>query len=157
MDDNEGILQGMAETEFNKEVTVRRAKLRTLWEKYPLEGISADDRRQVGPGPNDYETVTYLADNPVTDAANFESAISEIAAASNGVAATLKMNREHRSLSVKRKATVRMSTSICMYMPPTVEVKYGAEYIDTEIGTGTMIGAAAYQDTCSWRIYTRCC
>ena len=66
-----------------------------------------------------------------------------------GVDASLalqKMNREHRSLSVKRKATVRMSTSICMYMPPTVEVKYGAEYIDTEIGTGTMIGAAAYQD-----------
>ena len=63
------------------------------------------------------------------------------------LALTQKMNREHRSLSVKRKATVRMSTSICMYMPPTVEVKYGAEYIDTEIGTGTMIGAAAYQDT----------
>ena len=60
--------------------------------------------------------------------------------------ASEKMNRKHTSLSVKRKATVRMSTSICMYMPPTVEVKYGAEYIDTEIGTGTMIGAAAYQD-----------
>ena len=50
----------------------------------------------------------------------------------NGVAARLqqiasqKMNIAHTSLSVKRKATVRMSTSICMYMPPTVEVKYGA-------------------------------
>ena len=70
----------------------------------------------------------------------------------NGVAARLqqiasqKMNIAHTSLSVKRKATVRMSTSICMYMPPTVEVKYGADYTDTEIGTGTMLGAAAYQD-----------
>lgn len=70
----------------------------------------------------------------------------------NGVAGRLeqiaseKMNRKHTSLSVKRKATVRMSTSICMYMPPTVEVKYGAEYTDTEIGTGTMLAAAAYQD-----------
>ena len=57
-----------------------------------------------------------------------------------------KMNRKHTSLSVKRRPTVRMTASICMYMPPTVEVKYGADYTDTEIGTGTMLGAAAYQD-----------
>ena len=60
--------------------------------------------------------------------------------------ASEKMNRKHTSLSVKRRPTVRMTASICMYMPPTVEVKYGADYTDTEIGTGTMLGAAAYQD-----------
>jgi len=146
LDDDETILQGMAETEFNKQVTVRRPKLRTLWEKYPFEGLTAKEQRELEPGPNDYESVTYEPDDAVTNAANFYSAIAEIAADTTGVAATKKMNREHQSLSVKRKATVRMSTSICMYMPPTVEVKYGAEYIDTEIGTGTMIGAAAYQD-----------
>ena len=58
---------------------------------------------------------------------------------------------EHTSLSVKRKATVRMSTSICMYMPPTVEVKYGADYTDTEIGTGTMHWGCSISRYFSWK------
>ena len=43
-----------------------------------------------------------------------------------------------------------MPVSICMYMPPSVDVKYGADYQDTEIGTGTAMGAGAVQDLAGW-------
>jgi len=49
------------------------------------------------------------------------------------------------SFYTKRKATVRMPVSICMYMPPSVDVKYGADYQDTEMGTGTKMGVEAIQ------------
>jgi hypothetical protein len=56
-----------------------------------------------------------------------------------------KASVKNNSLSIKRKATVRMPVSICMYMPPSVDVKYGADYQDTEIGTGSKMGVEAIQ------------
>ena len=56
-----------------------------------------------------------------------------------------KASVKDNSLSIKRKATVRMPVSICMYMPPSVDVKYGADYQDTEIGTGSKMGVEAIQ------------
>tara|TARA_Y100001973_G_scaffold39950_1_gene59819 strand:+ start:2388 stop:3635 length:1248 start_codon:yes stop_codon:yes gene_type:complete len=35
---------------------------------------------------------------------------------------------------VKRKATTRLDTAIALYMPPTINVSYTANYTDTEIG-----------------------
>ncbi|SVC33582.1 uncharacterized protein METZ01_LOCUS286436, partial [marine metagenome] len=43
---------------------------------------------------------------------------------------------------VQRPATTRLDTAIAMYMPPTVNVTYTANYTDTEIGAGA---AAAQQ------------
>ena len=63
-----------------------------------------------------------------------------------GIKPAKKASISQSSLSVKRKATVRMPVSICMYMPPSVDVKYGADYQDTEIGTASAAGAAAIQD-----------
>ena len=63
-----------------------------------------------------------------------------------GIKPAKKASLSQSSLSVKRKATVRMPVSICMYMPPSVDVKYGADYQDTEIGTASAAGAAAIQD-----------
>ena len=63
-----------------------------------------------------------------------------------GIKPAKKASVSQSSLSVKRKATVRMPVSICMYMPPSVDVKYGADYQDTEIGTASAAGAAAIQD-----------
>ena len=63
-----------------------------------------------------------------------------------GIKPAKKASVKDNSLSVKRKATVRMPVSICMYMPPSVDVKYGADYQDTEIGTGTAMVAQAAQD-----------
>lgn len=57
-----------------------------------------------------------------------------------------KASVKDNSLSIKRKATVRMPVSICMYMPPSVDVKYGVDYQDTEIGTATAMAAGAVQD-----------
>ena len=56
-----------------------------------------------------------------------------------------KASVKDNPLSIKRKATVRMPVSICMYMPPSVDVKYGADYQDTEIGTGSKMGVEAIQ------------
>ena len=63
-----------------------------------------------------------------------------------GIKPAKKASVKDNSLSIKRKATVRMPVSICMYMPPSVDVKYGADYQDTEIGTASAAGAAAIQD-----------
>ena len=63
-----------------------------------------------------------------------------------GIKPAKKASVSQSSLSIKRKATVRMPVSICMYMPPSVDVKYGADYQDTEIGTASAAGAAAIQD-----------
>jgi len=62
-----------------------------------------------------------------------------------GIKSAKKASVKDNSLSVKRKATVRMPVSICMYMPPSVDVKYGADYQDTEMGTGTKMGVEAIQ------------
>ena len=62
-----------------------------------------------------------------------------------GIKPAKKASVKDNSLSIKRKATVRMPVSICMYMPPSVDVKYGADYQDTEIGTGTKMGVEAIQ------------
>jgi hypothetical protein len=63
-----------------------------------------------------------------------------------GIKPAKKASVKDNSLSIKRKATVRMPVSICMYMPPSVDVKYGADYQDTEIGTGTAAIGNAVQD-----------
>jgi len=63
-----------------------------------------------------------------------------------GIKPAKKASVKDNSLSIKRKATVRMPVSICMYMPPSVDVKYGVDYQDTEIGTGTAMVAQAAQD-----------
>ena len=47
---------------------------------------------------------------------------------------------------VKRPPTVRMDTAITLYMPPSVQVSYNANYTDTDIGAGAAIAANAYQD-----------
>jgi hypothetical protein len=47
---------------------------------------------------------------------------------------------------VKRPPTVRMDTAITLYMPPSVQVSYNANYTDTEIGAAAAVGAQAYQD-----------
>jgi len=63
-----------------------------------------------------------------------------------GIKPAKKASVSQSSLSIKRKATVRMPVSICMYMPPSVDVKYGVDYQDTEIGTATAMAAGAVQD-----------
>ena len=47
---------------------------------------------------------------------------------------------------VKRPPTVRMDTAITLYMPPSVQVSYNANYTDTEIGAAAATASQAYQD-----------
>jgi len=47
---------------------------------------------------------------------------------------------------VKRPPTVRMDTAITLYMPPSVQVSYNANYTDTEIGAAAATAAQAFQD-----------
>ena len=42
-----------------------------------------------------------------------------------------------------------MDTAITLYMPPSVQVSYGANYTDTEIGAAAAVGAQAYNDIVS--------
>lgn len=48
------------------------------------------------------------------------------------------------TIRVKRKPTKRLSTAIAMYMPSTVQVKYGARYEDEPIGNLTEGALQAY-------------
>lgn len=50
------------------------------------------------------------------------------------------------TVAVVRPPTVRMDTAITLYMPPQVQVTYGANFTDTPIGESAAIGAQAYAD-----------
>ena len=50
------------------------------------------------------------------------------------------------TVAVARPPTVRMDTAITLYMPPQVQVSYGANFTDTPIGESAAIGAQAYAD-----------
>ena len=63
--------------------------------------------------------------------------------------ATTERLKKISTVQVKRPATVRMDTAITLYMPPSVQVSYGANYTDTEIGAAAAVGAQAFQDVMS--------
>ena len=47
---------------------------------------------------------------------------------------------------VKRAPTTRLETAIAMYMPPSVNVSYAANYVDTEIGAFSVGAGAAIRE-----------
>ena len=47
---------------------------------------------------------------------------------------------------VKRAPTTRLETAIAMYMPPSVNVSYAANYVDTEIGAFSVGAGAAIKE-----------
>ncbi len=47
----------------------------------------------------------------------------------------MKHSKEAQALHVVRAPTTRMKTAIALYMPASVQVTYGANYTDTEIGS----------------------
>ena len=51
-----------------------------------------------------------------------------------------------QTVSIRRKPVGRLDTHISLYMPPTVQVSYNTNYVDTEIGAAANIAAQAYQD-----------
>ena len=55
-------------------------------------------------------------------------------------------NKELSTTMLQRPATIRTDTGITLYMPPSVQVQYGADYQDTEIGSGVAIATNAYAD-----------
>jgi len=60
--------------------------------------------------------------------------------------AQIEKYKKISTVHVKRPPTVKLDTAIALYMPPSVQVQYGANYTDTEIGAAAAIGAQAYQD-----------
>ena len=50
------------------------------------------------------------------------------------------------TVTVERMATTRMDTAISLFMPPQVQVSYGANYTDSTIGAGAAIGGNAVSD-----------
>ena len=60
--------------------------------------------------------------------------------------ALIEKYKKASTVLVKRPPTVRMDTAITLYMPPSVQVSYNANYTDTEIGAAAAAGAQAYQD-----------
>ena len=60
--------------------------------------------------------------------------------------ALVEKYKKASTVLVKRPPTVRMDTAITLYMPPSVQVSYNANYTDTEIGAAASTGAQAYQD-----------
>jgi hypothetical protein len=56
-------------------------------------------------------------------------------AASQGTKKETKFSKEAQAIHVQRAATTRLKTAIALYMPASVQVTYGANYTDTEIGS----------------------
>ena len=55
------------------------------------------------------------------------------------------IEQSNNTARVKRPATTRLDTAIALYMPPTINVSYTANYTDTEIGAGAAKGADVFQ------------
>ena len=54
--------------------------------------------------------------------------------------------KSRSTIRVKRAPTKRLNTAIAMYMPATVQVTYGANYTDTDMGALTEQALNAYAD-----------
>ena len=55
----------------------------------------------------------------------------------NPIIQNTRIEDKNASIGIERPPTTRLDTAISMYMPASVSVQYGAEYIDTPIGVGT--------------------
>ena len=55
----------------------------------------------------------------------------------NPVIQNTRVDDKQSSIGIKRAPTTRLDTAISMYMPASVSVSYGADYVDTPIGVGT--------------------
>ena len=58
---------------------------------------------------------------------------------------SLGTNTDAQALHVKRRATKKLHASIALYMPANVQVQYGANYTDTEIGSMAELSANALE------------
>ena len=65
--------------------------------------------------------------------------------AAKSFSGTFEKHSGPNSLQVAKKATTRMDTAIALYMPPSVQVSYGAKYNEQEIGVMAEAGNAAIQ------------
>jgi hypothetical protein len=58
----------------------------------------------------------------------------------------LKYTKDAQAIHVKRASTTKMKTAIALYMPASVQVQYGANYTDTEIGSMAERAAEVLKD-----------
>jgi len=63
------------------------------------------------------------------------------ARAEAGAGKQTKNNGAEDSIQLKKETTSRIDTAIALYMPPSINVGYGANYGDTEIGVTAETGA----------------
>ena len=57
-----------------------------------------------------------------------------------------RRHQDSSSIQVTHPATKRVKTTIALYMPPSVQVSYGAEYNDSELGVLSSIGARVFRE-----------
>ena len=55
----------------------------------------------------------------------------------NPIIQNTRIEDKNASIGIERPRTTRLDTAISMYMPASVSVSYGADYVDTPIGVGT--------------------
>ena len=55
----------------------------------------------------------------------------------NPIIRDTRIEDKKASIGIERAPTTRLDTAISMYMPASVSVSYGADYVDTPIGVGT--------------------
>ena len=82
------------------------------------------------------KTAKKIADQTGTSSENASGHPSERPGRKSAAYAANKGNKQSgpNSLTVARDATTAMPTCIALYMPPSVQVSYGANYGETEIG-----------------------
>ena len=55
----------------------------------------------------------------------------------NPIIQNTRIEDKNASIGIERPPTTRLDTAISMYMPASVSVQYGTDYVDTPIGVGT--------------------
>ena len=64
---------------------------------------------------------------------------------SGGTGTPTSSRKDSSSLQLQNPTTIQLKTAIALYMPPSVQVSYGAQYNDTEISIRADIGAGIIQ------------
>tara|TARA_B100000579_G_scaffold59594_1_gene43033 strand:+ start:5031 stop:6260 length:1230 start_codon:yes stop_codon:yes gene_type:complete len=130
--------QKNANIEFGKKQASSRGFHDTL-KAASQHGIASEVRTFVDnvAGGGTFQTVTNKLglDNLVEGLSSSQSFTSAVAGSDEFKRGSVISESDNTAL-VDRPATTRLDTAIALYMPPTVNVTYTANYTDTEIGAG---------------------
>ena len=137
--------QENAKIRFGKKQASSRGFANTL-KAQALNGIASEVRTFVDKAAGGFfETVTNKlgVDNLIEGLGSSQSFTSAIAGSDEFNRGSVVSESKNTAI-VTRPPTTRLDTAIALYMPPTVNVTYASNYVDTEIGSAANLAGKMF-------------